>query len=286
MEIKITTDSAADLPIELYEKYKISVIPLRVYDEEGNEYFDGETLTTLELFNDMKKGKVYKTSLPAYESIKKVLESYALNNTALIHLSLTGELSGTHQAVKLVLTELKEKYPDWDAEIFDTKCGSIGEGIIVIEAAKLAKEGASKEVVLNHIQFLSNHMEHIFTVADLQYFVRGGRVSKFQGFIGGLLNIKPILHLKDGLLTPIEKLRGSKKTFERILSIIEERGEDLKNQTIGIAHADNIQVANLLKEAITKRFGCDKFIINSIGAVIGAHAGPGAYGVFFLNKKR
>jgi DegV family protein with EDD domain len=153
-------------------------------------------------------------------------------------------------------------------------------------AARLANEGATKEVLLNHIEFLSNHMEHIITVDDLQYFVRGGRVSKFQGFIGGLLNIKPILHLKDGVLTPFEKLRGSKKTFERILSIIEERGDDLKNQTIGIAHADNFQTANLLKEEIIKRFGCDKFIINSIGAAIGAHAGPGAYGVFFLNKKR
>jgi DegV family protein with EDD domain len=133
MNIKITTDSAADLPRELCEKYKIKVIPLRVYDEEGNEYFDGETLTTLELFNDMKNGKVYKTSLPSYESIKNVLETYAMSNTPLLHLSLTGELSGTHQAVKLVLNELKEKHPDWNAEIFNTNCGSLGEGIIVLQ---------------------------------------------------------------------------------------------------------------------------------------------------------
>ncbi|EOO76244.1 DegV family protein [Bacillus mycoides] len=284
MGVKIITDSAADLPVELLQAYDIDLIPLRVYDEAETEYLDGVTLKSVTLLQKMREGAVYKTSLPSLETFQEKFVSYAKEGNPCIYLAFSSELSGTYQSSVLIKKEVKETYTDLDLEIIDTKCASLGQGIVVLEAAKMAKEGASKEEILNRVAFLMEHMEHIFTVADLQYLVRGGRLSKVAGFIGGLLNIKPILNVDEGKLVPLEKVRGKKKVLSRIVDIMEERGKDLKGQTIGMTHGDDLETAEALKALITERFGCEVFIVNTIGAAIGAHTGPGALTLFFLNK--
>ncbi|MET7016913.1 DegV family protein [Bacillus mycoides] len=284
MGVKIITDSAADLPVELLQAYDIDLIPLRVYDEAETEYLDGVTLKSVTLLQKMREGAVYKTSLPSLETFQEKFVSYAKEGNPCIYLAFSSELSGTYQSSVLIKKEVKETYTDLDLEIIDTKCASLGQGIVVLEAAKMAKEGASKEEILNRVAFLMEHMEHIFTVADLQYLVRGGRLSKVAGFIGGLLNIKPILNVDEGKLVPLEKIRGKKKVLSRIVDIMEERGKDLKGQTIGMTHGDDLEAAEALKALITERFGCEVFIVNTIGAAIGAHTGPGALTLFFLNE--
>ncbi|AIW84791.1 MULTISPECIES: DegV family protein [Bacillus] len=284
MGVKIITDSAADLPVELLQAYDIDLIPLRVYDEAETEYLDGVTLKSVTLLQKMREGAVYRTSLPSLETFQEKFVSYAKEGNPCIYLAFSSELSGTYQSSVLIKEEVKETYTDLDLEIIDTKCASLGQGIVVLEAAKMAKEGASKEEILNRVAFLMNHMEHIFTVADLQYLVRGGRLSKVAGFIGGLLNIKPILNVDEGKLVPLEKVRGKKKVLSRIVDIMEERGKDLKGQTIGMTHGDDLETAEALKALITERFACEVFIVNTIGAAIGAHTGPGALTLFFLNE--
>ncbi|PES73962.1 fatty acid-binding protein DegV [Bacillus cereus] len=284
MGVKIITDSAADLPVELLQAYDIDLIPLRVYDEAETEYLDGVTLKSVTLLQKMREGAVYKTSLPSLETFQEKFVSYAKEGNLCIYLAFSSELSGTYQSSVLIKEEVKETYTDLDLEIIDTKCASLGQGIVVLEAAKMAKDGASKEDILKRVAFLMNHMEHIFTVADLQYLVRGGRLSKVAGFIGGLLNIKPILNVDEGKLVPLEKVRGKKKVLSRIVDIMEERGKDLKGQTIGMTHGDDLETAEALKALITERFGCEVFIVNTIGAAIGAHTGPGALTLFFLNE--
>ncbi|WP_002147268.1 DegV family protein [Bacillus cereus] len=284
MGVKIITDSAADLPVELLQAYDIDLIPLRVYDEAETEYLDGVTLKSVTLLQKMREGAVYKTSLPSLETFQEKFVSYGKEGNPCIYLAFSSELSGTYQSSVVIKEEVKETYADLDLEIIDTKCASLGQGIVVLEAAKMAKEGASKEDILNRVAFLMEHMEHIFTVADLQYLVRGGRLSKVAGFIGGLLNIKPILNVEEGKLVPLEKVRGKKKVLSRIVDIMEERGKDLKDQTIGMTHGDDLETAEALKALITERFGCEVFIVNTIGAAIGAHTGPGALTLFFLNE--
>ena len=284
MGVKIITDSAADLPVELLQAYDIDLIPLRVYDESETEYLDGVTLESVTLLQKMREGAVYRTSLPSLETFQEKFVSYAKEGNPCIYLAFSSELSGTYQSSVLIKEEVKETYADLDLEIIDTKCASLGQGLVVLEAAKMAKDGASKEDILNRVAFLMNHMEHIFTVADLQYLVRGGRLSKVAGFIGGLLNIKPILNVEEGKLVPLEKVRGKKKVLSRIVDIMEERGKDLKGQTIGITHGDDLETAEALKLLITERFGCEVFIVNTIGAAIGAHTGPGVITLFFLNE--
>ena len=284
MGVKIITDSAADLPVELLQAYDIDLIPLRVYDEAETEYLDGVTLESVTLLQKMREGAVYRTSLPSLETFQEKFVSYAKEGNPCIYLAFSSELSGTYQSSVVIKEEVKETYVDLDLQIIDTKCASLGQGLVVLEAAKMAKDGASKEDILNRVAFLMNHMEHIFTVADLQYLVRGGRLSKVAGFIGGLLNIKPILNVEEGKLVPLEKVRGKKKVLSRIVDIMEERGKDLKGQTIGITHGDDLETAEALKSLITERFGCEVFIVNTIGAAIGAHTGPGVITLFFLNE--
>ncbi|AJH82934.1 DegV family protein [Bacillus thuringiensis] len=284
MGVKIITDSAADLPVELLQAYDIDLIPLRVYDEAETEYLDGVTLESVTLLQKMREGAVYRTSLPSLETFQEKFVSYAKEGNPCIYLAFSSELSGTYQSSVLIKEEVKETYANLDLEIIDTKCASLGQGLVVLEAAKMAKDGASKEDILKRVDFLMNHMEHIFTVADLQYLVRGGRLSKVAGFIGGLLNIKPILNVEEGKLVPLEKVRGKKKVLGRIVDIMEERGKELKGQTIGITHGDDLETAEALKVLITERFGCEVFIVNTIGAAIGAHTGPGVITLFFLNE--
>ncbi|KMQ00642.1 DegV family EDD domain-containing protein [Bacillus cereus] len=284
MGVKIITDSAADLPVELLQAYDIDLIPLRVYDEAETEYLDGVTLESVTLLQKMREGAVYRTSLPSLETFQEKFVSYAKEGNPCIYLAFSSELSGTYQSSVLIKEEVKETYANLDLEIIDTKCASLGQGLVVLEAAKMAKDGASKEEILKRVDFLMNHMEHIFTVADLQYLVRGGRLSKVAGFIGGLLNIKPILNVEEGKLVPLEKVRGKKKVLGRIVDIMEERGKELKGQTIGITHGDDLETAEALKALITERFGCEVFIVNTIGAAIGAHTGPGVITLFFLNE--
>ncbi len=284
MGVKIITDSAADLPVELLQAYDIDLIPLRVYDEAETEYLDGVTLESVTLLQKMKEGAVYRTSLPSLETFQEKFVSYAKEGNPCIYLAFSSELSGTYQSSVVIKEEVKETYVDLDLEIIDTKCASLGQGLVVLEAAKMAKDGASKEDILKRVDFLMSHMEHIFTVADLQYLVRGGRLSKVAGFIGGLLNIKPILNVEEGKLVPLEKVRGKKKVLSRIVDIMEERGKDLKGQTIGMTHGDDLETAEALKSLITERFGCEVFIVNTIGAAIGAHTGPGVITLFFLNE--
>ncbi|WP_028400549.1 DegV family protein [Ectobacillus panaciterrae] len=284
MTVKIITDSAADLPKELLAQYDIDVVPLRVYDEQETEFLDGVTLEPKQLFAGMREEKVYKTSLPSYETLHHTFTKYAAQNIPCIYLAFSSELSGTYQSAVLVKQDVQEEQPQIDLDVVDTKCASIGQGLVVLKAAQLAQQGAAKEDILKHISFWTGHVEHIFTVDDLQTLVRGGRVSKVAGFIGGLLNIKPLLHVEEGKLIPLEKLRGRKKVLQRMVEIMAERGEGLETQTIGISHGDDLESAQKLQEMITERFGCQTFVINSIGAAVGAHAGPGTLALFFLNE--
>ena len=180
---------------------------------------------------------------------------------------------------------LKE-YPEFNLDIVDTKAASGGFGLIVLYAAQLAKDGKSKSEILQAIDCFKSSIQHIFTVDDIEYLFRGGRVSRAQALVGGLLNIKPVLNVEDGKLIPLEKVRGKNKVYKTILNIIEKRskGVDLRNQTIIITHGDDIEEALKIKSMIEEKFGVDKFLINTIGAAIGAHSGPGTLAVFFLDK--
>lgn len=284
MAVKIITDSACDLPEEILQEYGIDRVPIPVYQDE-TEFLDGVTLKPLELLAEMRNGKVYRTSqIPPQVYLNK-FDSYAREGASCIYLAFSSKLSGIYQSAMMAFNETKETYADFDLDIVDTKCASLGFGLVVYKAAQLAKAGKSKDEILQAVEFYARHMEHIFTVDDLEYLYRGGRVSRAAAIIGGILDVKPILNVEDGKLIPFEKVRGRKRVLKKMVEVIGERGRDLANQTIGISHGDDMEVVNQLMEMLKAEFGCKDFLINLIGSAVGAHSGPGTLAVFFLNEK-
>ncbi|MFD2042712.1 DegV family protein [Ornithinibacillus salinisoli] len=283
MTIKILADSASDLSKDHYNEYDIEMVSLTVHLDE-KDYEDGQTIYPKTVYDAMRDGKAPKTSQVSPQTFKSVFTSYAESNQPLIYLAFSSELSGTYQTAKMMEQEVKEEFPEAPIHVVDTKCASLGYGLVVLEAAKMAKAGKSVEEILNDATRRATHMEHIFTVDDLEYLYRGGRVSKTAAFVGTLLKIKPILHVEAGKLIPLEKIRGSKKLFGRMLELMEERGGNFENQTIGISHGDDLERAKQLAEMIQEKFGVSQIEIEMVGSAIGAHSGPGTIALFFLNK--
>ncbi|MFW5981182.1 MAG: DegV family protein [bacterium] len=282
MAVKIITDSAADLPKDIIEEYSIEVVSLLVTIGEET-FLDGDTISSKELLDGMREGKVYKTAqAPIGAFIEKFKEFDA--DTELIYIGFSSELSGTYQGAVMAKEQVLAEKPDLNIDLIDTKCASMGFGLVVYQAAKMAKAGKSREEILEAVGFYKDHMQHIFTVDDLEYLYRGGRVSKTSAFVAGLLNIKPILHVEDGKLLPLEKKKGRKKVLRRMIELIEERGTALDKQTVAISHGDDLETAEQVRDMIKDKFATEDFIITPIGGAVGAHAGPGTIAIFFLDQ--
>ncbi|MCR3923198.1 MAG: DegV family protein [Firmicutes bacterium] len=284
MAIQILTDSAADLPQAVTDEYGVDVASLHVYCND-EEYLDGKTLQSLQMLEQMRQGNVFKTSQVDPASFLERFEQYAKQGDSCLYIGFSSGLSATYQSAILAKTEIQQTYPEFELHTIDTQCASLGEGLVVYMAAKLAKEGKTLPELVDAVEFYANHMQHIFTVDDLEYLLRGGRVSRASAFVGGILNIKPVLTVVEGKLVPLEKVRGRNKVFRRMVELMGERGSDLAEQTIAISHGDDLEGAHKLMTMIKETHGCSDFIINPIGCAIGAHAGPGTLAVFFLDEK-
>lgn len=283
MKVKILADSGCDLPKNFFAEYNVTLLPMIVHIND-QEFEDVKSIDPKTVYNAIRSGIVPKTSQVPPQLFEDVFTKMAENNETGIYIAFSSELSGTYSTACLILDQVKEKYPDFDFTIVDTKCASLGLGLVVMEAAKLAADSAPKEEILKDVFFRSSHMEHIFTVDDLDYLAKGGRVSKASAFLGGLLNIKPVLNMEDGKLVPIEKIRGKKKVLHRLIEIMDERGFNLREQVIGISHADNEETALEVKRMMEEEYAPKEIMISSIGSVIGAHTGAGTISIFFLNQ--
>lgn len=284
MQVKILADSACDLPLDFYSETGVTLLPLSV-QLDGKEYEDVKTIQPKTVYDAIRNGKIPKTSQTSPFLFEKVFTEMAEKKEDGIYIAFSSQLSGTYQTAMMILEQVKEKYPDFQLTIIDTKCASLGQGLIVREAAKMAATGAAKAEILKDVLFRVQHMEHLFTVEDLEYLAKGGRVSKASAFLGGLLNIKPLLNVEDGKLVPIEKIRGKKKLLHRLVELIGERGDHLEDQIIGISHADNMETVQEVRQMIEETYHPREIYISDIGSAIGSHTGAGTIAIFFLNKR-
>lgn len=282
MTVKLFADSASDLPAAYFNQHNIELLPLKVHID-GQDYDDLVTIEPKTVFNKIRDGHMPKTSQVSPDLFMKKFTELAESNQSGIYIAFSSQLSGTYQTAVMIRDQVKEEHPALDLTIIDSKCASLGYGLVVMKAAELLQNGGSKEEIIEASRFHSEHMEHLFTVEDLEYLAKGGRVSKASAFLGGLLNIKPLLHVEDGKLVPIEKLRGKKKLLKRILDLMEERGEDLSNQVIAISHGDDEELALEMKNLIQEKFSPKDVYISIIGCAIGSHTGTGTLAIFFLN---
>ncbi|MBD7985118.1 DegV family protein [Sporosarcina sp. Sa2YVA2] len=281
--MRIFADSGSDLPKSFFDENDVTLIPLSVLIDQ-NEYADVIEIDSKEVFDAIRSGKQPKTSQASPEKLLSTWKELAKSGEDGIYIAFSSELSGTYNTAVMMRDQVKEGNPSMNMIIIDSRCASAGYGLLVKEAVRLRDAGEDVRSIERKIRDMAAHMEHLFTVEDLDYLAKGGRVSKTSAFIGGLLNIKPLLHVESGKLVPIEKHRGRKKVFRRMLDLMEERGVNLSEQHIAISHGDDMETALEVKALIEERFNPKKIDIHMIGSVIGSHAGPGTIAIFFLNK--
>ncbi|EFI69120.1 DegV family protein [Lysinibacillus sp. HST-98] len=281
--MKIFTDSGCDLPKSYYEENDVVLLPLRV-QLNNKEYEDVISIDSKEIYDAIRQGAQPKTSQVSPELFLKHFEELAKNDEEGIYIAFSSELSGTYSTAQMIRNQVLEQYPSLKLVIIDSKCASLGHGLVVEEAVRLRNIGVSLEDMASKINTLAPQVEHLFTVEDLDYLAKGGRVSKASAFLGSLLSIKPILNVEDGKLVPIEKSRGRKKALNRMLDLMQERGGSFTNKIVGISHSDDAAFANEAKASIQERFSPQAVQITMIGSAIGSHVGPGTIAIFFTNK--
>jgi len=279
--IRLVTDSASDLSHDIIAEYNLSVAPLLVHDD-ARQFRDAVDIQPKTVYDRMRGGQSFKTSQATPESFLEIFKSFS-DEDEVLYLAFSSGLSGTYNSGLIARDLYKEEGGKARIEILDTQAASGAFGLLVYEVAKRAREGVDIEALVAYAQSLILRTEHLFTVDDLEYLFRGGRLSRSSALIGGLLSIKPILTVADGKLTPLEKTRGRQKSIKRICELMGERtGGKFNGQTVFIYHGDDLEAAHKLKDMIQEAYGVESFIIGEVGAVIGAHTGPGVLAAFYL----
>lgn len=283
--IKLFSDMGADIPVEIAKKYKIQIFNMMVTDGE-NEYTLNSDIDKYKLFENMAKGIDYKTSQVSYKEFYDVFKSEILDENEIIYISLSSGLSGTFNTANMVKNYLLDEFPNAKIHIIDSLGASFGYGALTIKVAKMIENEESLEEILKYIDFYKNHINYIFTVDDLTYLYRGGRLNKAKFILGNLLNICPILDIskETGKLNFFDKVRGHKAFKKKVIDIVKKKSDCLDKQTIVILQGDCMDKANELKELLTKEFNNSDIIITGVDAVIGCHTGPSILAMVYLDE--
>lgn len=278
--IRIVTDSTADLPLELVQEYNIKVVPLRVYFNEET-YREGIDISPNQFYKKLKEyDKLPTTSQPppgdfvaAYKQLVDEGAEYIFS----IHLSK--KFSGTYQCAFLAKSMVNDVI---EVEVIDSRSATMGIGLVVLEAARAAKEGKSINEIKDLINKLINKIKVFFLVDSLENLQKGGRIGKASYLLGSLLNIKPILTVQDGEVHGYEKVRGrEEKAFDRIVEILQSQIPQDSKVKCAIVHCDDLENAHKLKLKVLNTFNCPELLITEMGAVIGTHVGTGTIGVVY-----
>ena len=286
MAFKIITDSATDLPKEIIDQYQLHVIPTPV-TIDGTDYFDGKTIFPEEFYRIQADGADIKTYHINQYMFRENFEPYAKAGDEVLYLCFSTGIAGTFNAANLAKEELLEEYPDFKLTIIDTKCASLGFGLVVEKALRMQANGAPKELIIEAAQYFCDHMEHIVTVETLEYLYKGGRLSRTSAVLGGVLDVKPIIEVNDeGALVAFEKVRGRHKSLKRCVELVGERGVELDKQIIGVVHGNDPKTCEQVCEVLMEKYHCRGIIKSWVGCAIGAHTGPGILGIVFLNDTR
>lgn len=290
MDFQIVTDSSCNLPDPIVERFDLKILPL-TFIADGKQftsYTDGKQSDLKQFYDMMREGTVFTTSLPSSKDAENLFRTTFESGKDILYIGFSSGLSGTYEAMSSVLDTVAADYPERKALHVDTLAASLGEGLLVYLAGAMAESGASIEEACAWVEDNRLHMAHWFTVDDLMFLFRGGRVSRTSAWAGSILNIKPVLHVDDaGLLIPVSKVRGRKKSILAMLDHMRETAiQPVSEQTVFISHGDCIDDAEFLAGKIREEFGVSDIVINYVDPVIGAHSGPGTLALFFLADHR
>ncbi len=283
----IFTDSGCDISPELLKKWEVEYINL-IFRFEGDEKeHTNEDIGSAEFYNKMREGMVAKTSAINPDTFEARFEEVLKQGKDILYLAFSSGLSTTYNSSKIAAEELAGKYPERKVVSVDTLAASAGQGLLVYLAVEKKKNGAALEEVAEYINGIKNNLCHWFTVDDLVYLKRGGRISPTVAFVGNILGIKPVLHVDDeGHLVNVTKVRGRKAAIGKMAEKYGELARDAKSGVVYISHGDCISDAEALKARLCSDYGAQVELITDIGAVIGAHSGPGTLALFFVGNEK
>ena len=286
MAYRIITDTCCDFPEQMYQELDLSVVSLSVN-------FKGETVKTYseswlkEMFNDLRAGEMATTSAANPQDWQEAMEPVLASGEDALVLAFSSGLSTTYQSAVIAASELTEKYPDRTVKVVDTLCASLGQGLLVYYACQKRDEGMSLEELADWCENHKQNLCHWFTVDDLMYLKRGGRVSAATALVGTMLKIKPVLHVDaEGHLINVAKVRGRRASIEALAGKMGELALPGENDTVFICHGDCIEDAEYLQNLLKERYGVKTVLIHYVGAVIGSHSGPGTLALFFMGEHR
>ena len=278
--IKIICDSLCDVNKEYLEQYDIDVVPLTLI-LDGKEYRDGVDMTTDEFYKILREGSVHpKTSQATYAQFKEVFDKYIEEGKTILYISGSSAATGTCQSAIMAKNDT-----DGDIFIYDTYNFSFGAGFFVVKAAEMINEGKNIEEVFEALDKIKEKNVLMFSVDTLEYLKKGGRISSTKATVGSLLNIKPILETRDGLVAQVAQVRGKKNLLNKMVECAKEKlGDDIEQDEIYIGYSDDPKETEKLTEIAKEVFKPKKIGYFSVGTCIGAHSGPGVCGILVFKK--
>ena len=285
MQFAIHTDSCCDISAALLQEWDVSCTQLRF---RFNDYeYTNKDMDEPTFYNKMREGGIAKTSAANISDFKEDFEPILKEGKDILYLAFSSGLSTTCNSARLAAEELAEAYPDRTITVVDTLAASAGQGMLVKLAVDQRAKGATMQETADFVTQNILNLAHWFTVDDLVYLKRGGRVSPTVAFVGNMLSIKPVLHVDDeGHLINIAKVRGRKPSIMALAKKYGELAETIGNGPVFISHGDCKEEAEELANILNKQYGVSVDLITYVGTVIGAHAGPGVLALFFIGKQR
>ena len=287
MNYQIITDSACDLPKAMLQELNVITVPLFVNFRGDSRNDSVEDADVMELYDAMRGGEVATTAAVNPDRWATAIEPALAEGKDALVLAFSSGLSTTYQSAVIAASDLAEKYPDRKIRVVDTRAAALGQGLLVWHTCKMRDTGLNLDALAQWVEENRNHVCHWFTVDDLVYLKRGGRVSAATAVLGAMLNIKPVLHVDDdGHLISMVKARGRKAAINTLVSKMGELSVGWDNSTVFICHANCIGDAQTLAAAVKEKYGVQDAFIGNLGAVIGSHAGPGTLALFFMGNEK
>ena len=285
----ILTDSSADLEAGLTQELGVEILPLSFIlgPDTYRNFPDNREMDPHEFYEKLRQGEIATTAAINVAEYTDVLEPMLQAGKDVLVLAFSSGLSTTYNSSVIAVEELAEKYPQRKLYTVDTLCASLGQGLLVYLAAREREKGKSIEEVRDWVEEHKLSVCHQFTVDDLHFLKRGGRISATTAVVGSMLQIKPVLHVdNEGRLVYVAKARGRHAALKALVDRMEQTAVEPAGQRVFISHGDCLEDAQTVAEMVRERFGVKEIYINTIGPVIGAHAGPGTLALFYLGSER
>ena len=285
----LLTDSSADLTDALVKELGVEVLPLSftMRNKTYRNWPDNREIDPKDFYRQLREGEMATTSAVNVSDFTETIEPHLKEGRDVLVVAFSSGLSATCHSAQIAAQELSEQYPERKVYVVDSLCASLGQGLLVWYAARMKNEGRGIGAVRDWLEENKLHLCHWFTVDDLHFLKRGGRISSATAVLGTMLSIKPVMHVDDeGHLTKVGTARGRNASLKALVDHMAETAIDPAGQTVFISHGDCEGDANRVAEDVKRRFGVQTVVLNNVGPVIGAHSGPGTVALFFLGRHR